>query len=70
LAEKLKVALPLVVVAGGPEVIVVCGAVWSIVHVWVAGVGSTLPARSVAWTRNWWLPGVRPVYARGEVQAA
>jgi hypothetical protein len=52
LAEKLKVALPLVVVAGGPEVIVVCGAVWSIVQVWVAGVASVFPAASLARTWN------------------
>ena len=36
------------------------GAVASIVHVWVAGVASTLPAGSVARTWKVWLPSARP----------
>jgi hypothetical protein len=45
----------------GPEVIVVSGAVRSIVHVKVAGVASTFPATSVARTEKLWLPAVSPV---------
>jgi hypothetical protein len=40
----------------GPDVIVVSGAVWSIVHVWVAGLASVFAAASVALTWNVWLP--------------
>ena len=39
------------------------------VQVWVAGVGSVLPAGSVARTRKVWEPWVSPVYWRGEVHA-
>ena len=49
-AEKLKLALMLLVRAGGLAVMVVSGAVVSMVQVKLAGVGSVLPARSVAWT--------------------
>lgn len=35
----------------------------------VAGVGSTLPAASVAWTENWWEPTASAEYAFGEVHA-
>src|SRR5439155_799770 len=35
----------------------------------VAGVGSALPALSVARTRKPWLPSARPLYACGLVQA-
>ena len=41
-----------VVAGGAPEPIVVCGAAVSTVQVWVAGEASTLPAASVARTRN------------------
>jgi hypothetical protein len=41
---------------GGPESIVVFGAVRSIVQVWLAGVASVLPAASVARTSKVWLP--------------
>ena len=56
LAEKVKLALLLVVVAAGPESIVVSGGTASTtVQVWVAGVGSTLPASSVATVvAPWW----------------
>ena len=49
---KLKLALVLLVAGGGAEAMVVFGAVASIVHVWLAGVGSVLPAGSVARTRK------------------
>jgi hypothetical protein len=32
-----------------------------IVQRWTAGVGSTLPSMSTAWTRNWCWPAARPV---------
>jgi uncharacterized membrane-anchored protein len=53
---KLKLALVLLVVADGLAVIVVSGAVVSMVQVKLAGVGSVLPAASVAWTWKVWLP--------------
>ena len=59
LAEKLKLALVLAVAAGGPAEIVVSGATVSIVQLAVAGVASTLPAASVARTRNWCVPSAR-----------
>jgi hypothetical protein len=49
-AVKLKLAPELLVGTGGLEVIVVSGAVVSIVQVKLAGVGSVLPAVSVART--------------------
>ncbi len=55
-AEKLKLALVLFVVAGGFAVIVVSGAVVSMVHVKLAGVASTLPSVSMARTWKVWLP--------------
>src|SRR5436309_481453 len=42
----------------------------STVQVRDAGLGSVLPAGSVALTVNVWLPSARPVYVLGEVQAA
>ena len=42
----------------------------SIVHVYVAGDWSALPAASVARTRNSCDPAARPVWSRGDVQAA
>ena len=44
---------------GGVESIVVCGAVVSIVHVWLAGLASVFPAASVARTSKVWLPWPR-----------
>ena len=66
LDEKLKVALVLVVVAGGaPLPIVVCGGVVSdggwIVQLWLAGVASVFPAESVARTWKVWLPTASPL---------
>jgi hypothetical protein len=74
LEENVKLALVLVVVAAGPEPIVVSGAVVSgggwIVQLWLAGVASTLPAASLARTSKLCAPTARPVYSRGEVQAS
>jgi hypothetical protein len=50
-----------VVVPDGPELIVVSGAVRSIVHVFEAGVASTFPAASMARTWNVWLPAESPL---------
>ncbi len=44
----------------GADVIVVCGAVRSTVHVLLAGVASVFPAGSVARTWNEWLPAASP----------
>src|SRR4051794_24058229 len=46
------------------------GAVASIVHALLAGVGSTLPALSVARTLKVCGPGANPEYACGDVHAA
>ena len=54
-------ALVLFVSAGGFAVIVVSGAPVSTTHVWVAGVGSTRFAASLARTLNVWEPSARPV---------
>jgi hypothetical protein len=67
---KLKPALVEFVVAAGPAVIEVSGGVVSIVQVKLAGIGSALPAASVAVTWKVCDPGARPVYACGLVQAA
>ena len=64
-----NVALVLVVVAGGPELTTVCGAVWSIVHVYSAGDASALPAASFARTRKVCEPAAREVRFRGLVHA-
>ena len=61
MAEKAKLALVLCVVAGGADVIVVLGAVVSTVQERVAGVGSVLPAGSMARTAKEWAPSARPV---------
>ena len=63
LAVKLNVALTLLVVAAGaPAPIVVCGAVVSVtVQANVAGVGSMLPSASTARTANVCGPTVRPL---------
>ena len=58
---KLKLALVWFVGDGGAEVIVVCGGVVSIVHVWLAGEASVFPAPSIARTWNVCAPAARPV---------
>jgi hypothetical protein len=60
LAENVNAAEEAFVSAVGPESIVVSGAVASIVHVWAAGVGSLLPAGSVARTWTVCVPSARP----------
>jgi hypothetical protein len=70
LEVKVKVALVLVVVGGGPDAMVVCGAVVSTVKAWVAGVASTLPAASVARARRVCGPSARRAVVCGEVQRA
>src|SRR5574338_1601606 len=52
----------------GDELIVVSGNMLSIVHVYDAGVGSTLPSVSIARTWKVWLPCVNDEYECGEVQ--
>jgi hypothetical protein len=59
-----------VVVPLGPPVIVVSGAVVSIVNVRVAGVASTLPAASRARTENVCVPSASVPSVTGDVQAA
>jgi hypothetical protein len=54
----------------GPDVIVVSGAVASTVKDRVAGVGSVLPAESVAATERLYAPSARVLNVFGEVQAA
>jgi hypothetical protein len=53
---------------GGCPVIVVSGGTALTVHVYVAGVGSALPATSTACTENVWVAFVSPVYVVGEPQ--
>ena len=62
-AVKSKVALTLLVVAAGaPAPIVVCGGVPSLTRqLNLAGVGSTLPSASTARTSNVWSPTARPL---------
>ena len=60
----------LVVVAGGPESIVVCGAFVSTVNERLAGVGSTLPAASHARTSNVYAPSASAEVVCGETQVA
>ena len=60
-AENVNCAVLSVVVAGGPEVIVVCGAVASTDHEADAGDASTLPAVSFARTLKVCAPSARPV---------
>src|SRR5436309_14209036 len=55
-AVKLKLAVVLLVRAGGLAVMVVAGAVVSMVQVKLAGVGSTLPTESIARAWKVWLP--------------
>jgi hypothetical protein len=56
---KVNVALVSLVGSVGPESIVVSGAAVSTVQECEAGVGSVLPAGSVALTSNVWLPSAR-----------
>ena len=58
------------IVPVGPLVIVVSGAAVSTVNVRVAGVASTLPAASIARTRNVYVPSASGPSVRGEVQSA
>src|SRR3954452_24634727 len=67
--EKPNVASYSEVVPDGPLSIWVSGAAGSapvIVQLRIAGVGSSLPARSRAVTEKVWSPGARPLYSRGE----
>jgi hypothetical protein len=59
-AENSKRAVVSVVSAGGPDPIVVSGAVRSTVQLWLAGLRSTFPARSVARTWKLYGPSARP----------
>src|SRR5688572_14423145 len=63
--ENRNVASAVALVASGAASMVVSGGA-RMVHSYVAGVESTLPARSVACTRNTWSPGERSVYSIGE----
>jgi hypothetical protein len=58
---NLKVAVLMVVVAGGFAVMLVLGGVRSTFQVYAAGLPSTLPARSIARTRKVWLPALNPI---------
>jgi hypothetical protein len=68
-AEKWKLALALLLRAGGPVSMLVCGAVVSTVHAWVAAVASVLPAGSVARTWKVCEPSLTAAYSAGLVQA-
>ena len=57
----MNVAVALLSRSGGLESIDVSGVLVSIVQVKVAGVGSVLPAGSVARTWKVWEPSVRPL---------
>ena len=69
LAENEKLAAVEFVGLAGAVSIVVLGAVVSMAQECVAGVGSTLPAGSIALTPNVCELSARPEYARGDVQA-
>ena len=62
LALKVKLAPPLFDNDGGALVIAVSGATVSTVQLNTAGVGSGLPAGSVACTWKLWLPSAKPLY--------
>ena len=66
---KVKVAWSVAMVPEGPESIVVSGGVVSTVKVRVAGVGSVLPAASVALTSKVWGPSVSAATVSGLEQA-
>ena len=59
----------LVVVACGPSLMIVSGAVWSMTHVYTAGLRSALPAASFARTRKMCEPTARFVRFCGFVHA-
>ena len=61
LARNVKAAVELLSRSGGLESIDVSGVLVSIVQVKVAGVGSVLPAGSVARTLKVWEPSLRPL---------
>ena len=63
---KLKEAEALLVSAAGLTVIWVSGAIVSMLQLNVAGLGSVLPALSIARTSKLWAPSAREVYVRGE----
>jgi hypothetical protein len=67
--ENVNVAVALLVGPDGPPEIEVSGAVVSTVHVALAGVGSGLPAVSVAVTTTVCEPSPRPLYVLGDVHA-
>src|SRR5437899_10420441 len=67
---KLKLALVLLGSAGGLVVMVVSGAVVSMVQVKLAGVASMFPAGSIARTWKVWLPAASALYLFGLVHAA
>src|SRR5688500_15260330 len=69
-AEKMKITLASVVVATGPESIVVSGGVASTIQVALAGVGSVFSDRSTARTLKTCPPSLRPLYSAGETQVA
>ena len=60
LEVKLKLAEVEFVAEGGADVIVVSGGTSSMTQAWLAGVGSVLPAGSVARTSNAWAPTESP----------
>ncbi len=66
LEENATDALDVATVPDGAEPIVVCGAVASTVHVRVAGVGSGLPAASLAVTISVCEPSLSAVYCSGD----
>src|SRR5918992_3377409 len=66
-ALNVKVALVLSVSASGPVRIVLSGG-GVILQLRLAGVRSTLPAASLARTRNWCTPTARLAYWAGEAQ--
>ena len=69
-SEELNARVGVVLPEGldGAELIVVSGAVRSIVQVWLAGVESVLPAWSVARMSNVWLPALSVATVWGLVQ--
>jgi hypothetical protein len=66
--ENVNVGVGSLVVPEGPESIVVSGGVASTVNVRESGVGSTLPAGSMARTENVWEPSARCTVVFGELQ--
>ena len=68
-AVNAKVAVVWLVGFAGVDVMLVSGAVRSIVQAAVAGVGSTVPTVSVALTAKVWAPVARPEYVAGLEQA-